>query len=100
MEVGGGSSGIEEENDDKEEKSIVDNIHHGAEMLQQTSVKQDEVKISADMMKPARAPVRAYPEEKLCGWLVYRSRGLSSLKTNKQRWFQFGDENCKLYYYR
>ncbi|WAR24919.1 TBD2B-like protein [Mya arenaria] len=36
-------------------------------------------------------------EEKLCGWLIYRSRGL---KASKQRWFQLGEENCKLYYYR
>lgn len=40
------------------------------------------------------------PEEKLCGWLHQRARGIGNLKMTRQRWFQFGNENCKLYIYR
>ena len=40
------------------------------------------------------------PEEKLQGWLHHRARGIGNLKGTRMRWFVFGDENCKLYYYR
>lgn len=40
------------------------------------------------------------PEEKLQGWLHHRARGIGNLKGTRLRWFVFGDENCKLYYYR
>ncbi|KAK3612580.1 hypothetical protein CHS0354_042080 [Potamilus streckersoni] len=37
------------------------------------------------------------PEDKLCGWLCHRSRGF---KLNRQRWCVYGEDTCKLYYYR
>lgn len=38
-------------------------------------------------------------DSKLCGWLVkYSSIGF--VKTSKLHWFIFGDDTCKLYYYR
>ncbi|KAJ8305747.1 hypothetical protein KUTeg_016292 [Tegillarca granosa] len=40
----------------------------------------------------------ANPEVKLCGWLLIFSRGI--INTNRSRWFVFGDNTCKLYYYR
>lgn len=39
-----------------------------------------------------------HPEGKLCGWLTMMARGI--IKTNRQRWFVYGDRTCKLYYYR
>ena len=38
--------------------------------------------------------------EKLQGWLHHRARGIGNLKGTRKRWFVFGDDNCKLYYYR
>jgi hypothetical protein len=42
--------------------------------------------------------VSKYPEEKLCGYLIIMARGI--IKTNRQRWFVYGDKTCKLYFYR
>lgn len=39
-----------------------------------------------------------HPEGKLTGWLTMMARGI--IKTNRQRWFVYGDRTCKLYYYR
>ena len=44
--------------------------------------------------------VKKNPEERLCGWLYQRNRGIRNMKTYKHRYYQFGDENCKLYCYR
>ena len=39
-------------------------------------------------------------EERLCGWLQLRSRGIGNLKVNRNRWFLYVEDNCKLYIYR
>lgn len=54
-------------------------------------------------IESAREPPKSTdknPEEKLQGWLHHRARGIGNLKGTRVRWFVFGDENCKLYYYR
>ncbi|KAL3869079.1 hypothetical protein ACJMK2_041805 [Sinanodonta woodiana] len=48
-------------------------------------------------MKQETDQKREIPEEKLCGWLYHRSRGF---KLNRQRWCVYGEDTCKLYYYR
>ncbi|XP_041358045.1 TBC1 domain family member 2B-like [Gigantopelta aegis] len=38
-------------------------------------------------------------ENRLCGWLI-KVGAIGFMKTNKLLWFVYGDDTCKLYYYR
>lgn len=78
--------------------------------VQDSTEKENTVGLSTDI-KPNDEKIeisaKKNPEDnntnrdKLCGWLIVTSsRGIRNLKTNRQRWFQFGEENCKLYCYK
>ena len=60
--------------------------------------------VDVNFEKGEEMPKTAYknPEEseKLHGWLHHRARGIGNLKGIRKRWFVFGDDNCKLYFYR
>ena len=53
-----------------------------------------------NVVETAKKPEDTNPEEKLCGWLHHRAKGIGNLRGNRQRWFVFSEENCKLYMYR
>lgn len=103
MEEGGGELESVQENSAKEEN----NENGSANAAEKMSVEIDHnssvpcpIEDNKDDDRKCDKTEKKNPEERLCGWLYQRSRGIRNLKAFKQRWYQFGDENCKLYCYR
>lgn len=78
-----------------EENSTEDTDEHKSDTLT-----RENADVSAEKEKDPPKSEDKNPEEKLQGWLNHRARGIGNLKGTRMRWFVFGDENCKLYYYR
>ena len=86
---------LSENSDKMEENSTEDVDEHKSDTLT-----RENADVSAEKVKDPPKSEDKNPEEKLQGWLNHRARGIGNLKGTRMRWFVFGDENCKLYYYR
>ncbi|XP_060589227.1 TBC1 domain family member 2B-like [Ruditapes philippinarum] len=103
MEEGGDNLEITDRIEQLELKDDVDITQQEENTVEIDSKTSDSTSCSNDNeenTKDNETKESKNPEERLCGWLHQRARGIGNLKTTRLRWFQFGDENCKLYIYR
>lgn len=78
--------------DDKKDETEKKN---GSEKKDENPENNDNIDSASDQDSKMKV---VNQEVKLCGWLLIFSRGI--INTNRSRWFVFGDNTCKLYYYR
>ena len=99
MEVGGHDEEIKsliDQNVTKMDESLSENKDHN----DSNTLTREAPAVNPQNESDAPKSKEKIPEEKLQGWLHHRARGIGNLKGTRMRWFVFGDENCKLYYYR
>ena len=99
MEVGGHDEEINSLNDENIKK-MDKNTEEKKDDDDSNTLTRDAAAVSPLPETDTPKSSEKNPEEKLQGWLHHRARGIGNLKGTRMRWFVFGDENCKLYYYR